>query len=85
MLIEEIIVCLKVHEERLRGYEDKEEEKYLLLAHEEWVAWTKKKDANDSSFSSMRGRGSHNKEKRGRECGHGCGGRGRRDNTSQTH
>ena len=38
MSIEEVISRLKVHEERLRGYEDKEEEKYLLLTHEEWLA-----------------------------------------------
>ena len=35
MSVEEVVGCLKVHEERLRGYEDKEEEKYLLLTHEE--------------------------------------------------
>ena len=30
MLVEEVVHRLKVHEERLRGYEDKEEEKHLL-------------------------------------------------------
>ncbi|XP_023007609.1 glycine-rich cell wall structural protein 1.0-like [Cucurbita maxima] len=45
MSVEKAIGHLKVHEERLRGYENKEDEKYLLLTHEEWLAQTKKKDA----------------------------------------
>ena len=45
MLVEEVDSRLKVHEERLRGYEDKEEKKHLLLTHEEWLTRTKKKDA----------------------------------------
>ena len=53
----------KVHEERLRGYEDKEKEKYLLLTNVEWLVRTKKKDADDSSSSSMSGRDNHNKDK----------------------
>ena len=32
--IEEVIGSLNVHEERLRGYEDKDEEKYLLPTYE---------------------------------------------------
>ena len=32
------------------GYEDKEEEKHLLLTHEEWLARTKKNDVVDSFF-----------------------------------
>ena len=35
MSVEEVVGHLKVHEERLCGYEDKEDEKYLLLIHEE--------------------------------------------------
>ena len=81
MSIEEVVGRLKVHEDKLRGYEDKEEEKHLLLTHEEWLARTKKNDVVDSFFSSTRGLGSHNKENRG----HGRGGRGGHDNTSQTH
>ena len=50
MSVEEVIGRLKIHEERSRGYEDKEEDKYLLLTHEEWLAWTKKNDAVNSSF-----------------------------------
>ena len=34
----EKVVGRFVHEERLRGYKDKEEKKYLLLTHEEWLA-----------------------------------------------
>ena len=44
MLVEVVVGCLKVHEERLRGDEDKEKEKYLLLTHEEWLARSKKND-----------------------------------------
>ena len=71
-----VVGCLKVHEERLRGYEDKEEEKHLLLAHEEWICMNKKNDAADSSFLSTRERDNHNKENRGRGRGRGHG-RGR--------
>jgi len=89
MSVEEVVGRLKIYEEKLRGYEDKEEEKHLFLTHEEWLAWTKRNDAADSFFSSMRGRGNHNKKNRGRGRsrghGRGCGGRGGRDNTSQTH
>ena len=45
MSVEEVVGHLKVHEERLRGYKEKEEDKYLLLTHEEWLTRTKKKDA----------------------------------------
>ena len=38
MSVEEVTVRLKVHEERLSGYEDKEEKNSLLLTHEEWLA-----------------------------------------------
>ncbi|XP_022955161.1 inositol transporter 4-like isoform X3 [Cucurbita moschata] len=89
MSVEEVVGRLKVHEERLRGYEDKEEEKHLLLTHEEWLARTKKNDVADSFFSSTRGRDSHNNENKGRERsrghGRGRGGRGGRGNTSQTY
>ena len=33
MSVEEVIGCLKVHEERLRGYEDKEKEKKTSYSH----------------------------------------------------
>ena len=33
MSVEEVVGCLKVHEERLRGYKDKEEKKHHLLTH----------------------------------------------------
>ena len=63
MSVEEVVGRLKVHEERHRGYEDKEEEKYLLLTHEGWLPRTKKKDADGYSFSGTSGHGNHNKEK----------------------
>ena len=63
MLVEEVVGHLKVHEERLRGYEDKEKEKCLLLTNVEWLVQRKKKDADDSSSSSMSERDSHNKDK----------------------
>ena len=56
MLIEEVVGRLKVHEERLHGFDDSEEEKHLLLTQEEWLARTKKKDASNSSFSRAKGR-----------------------------
>ena len=37
MSIEEVIGRPKVLEERLRGYNDREEEKHFLLTHEEWL------------------------------------------------
>ncbi|XP_022930088.1 uncharacterized protein LOC111436574 [Cucurbita moschata] len=83
MSVEEVVGRLKVHEERLRDYEDKEEGKYLLLTHEEWLARMKKKDAEDSSSSSMSERDSLYKEKRCRGHGRGRGGRGGRDSTTQ--
>ena len=93
MLVKEVVGCLKVHEVRLRGYEDKEEEKYLLLTHEEWLTRTKMNNATDFFFTSMRECGSQNKKNRdgGRGCGrdHGHpyrrGGRGGLGNTSQTY
>ena len=79
MSVEEVVGRLKIHEERLRGYEDKEEEKYLLLTR------TRKKDADDSSFSGTRRRESPNKENGGRGCGRRHGGKEGHDNTSQIH
>ena len=35
MFIEEVVDCLKVHEEKLHACDDKENGKYLLLTHEE--------------------------------------------------
>ena len=89
MSVEEVVSRLKVHEEGFRGYEDKEEEKHLLLTHEEWLARMKKNDAIDSSFPGTRKRDSHNKKNKGRRCGSrhggGRGGKWGRDNTSQTY
>ena len=34
MSVEEVVDRLKIHEERFRGYEDREKEKHLLLTHE---------------------------------------------------
>ena len=65
MVVEEVVGRLKVHEDRFRSYEDKEEEKYLLLTHEMWLARTKKNDTTYSFLSGMRGCGSHNKENKG--------------------
>ena len=50
MSVEEAIGCLKVHEERLRDYEKKKEEKHILLTHEEWLMLTKKNDVAYSFF-----------------------------------
>ena len=89
MSVEEVVDRLKIHEERFRGYEDREKEKHLLLTHEKWLAQTKKKDAIDSSFLGTKGHDSHKKESKGHGCGRGRG-RGHHDwgghdNTSQTH
>ena len=65
MLVEDVVSRLKVQEERLRCYEDKEKKKHLLLTHEEILARTKRKDAADSSASCTNGHGDHNKECRG--------------------
>jgi len=46
MSVEEVFGRLKVHENRLLGYEDKEEEKHFLLTHEKFLAWTKKNDGD---------------------------------------
>ena len=89
MLVEEVISHLKAHEERIRDYDSREEEKHLLLTHGESLTQTKKKDMVDSSFSSTKERGSHNKENkghgRGHDCGRKCGSRGGHENASQTH
>ena len=45
MSVEEVVAHLMVNEERLHGYNEKEEDKYLLLTHEKWLTRTKKKDA----------------------------------------
>ena len=50
MSIEEVVGRLKIHKERLHGYDDREEEKHLLLSHEEWLERTKREDATNSSF-----------------------------------
>ena len=80
----EVIGRLKSHKKRLCGYDDREEEKHLLLKYEKWLAWMKRKDVVDSFFLGKKEHGSHNKESKGRGhgCGHDCecGGRGGRDN-----
>ena len=53
MTMEEMIGRLKVHEERLRSYEEKEENG-LLLTRSEWVSRTKK---NGGNSGDSRGRG----------------------------
>ena len=57
MSVEGVVGRLKVHEERLCGYDDREKEKHLLLTHHKWHASTK-------------GRDSHNKENKGHGYGH---------------
>ena len=89
MSVEEAVGCLKIHDKRLCGYDDREVEQHRLLTHEKWLARTKKKDVVDSSFSGMKVHGGHNKKSRG--CGRGRGhdngrsGKEGRDNTSQIH
>ena len=56
-----------------------------IVGHLKVHEGTKKKNANDSSFSGWSGRGSHNKEKGGRGRDRERGGRGGLDNTLQTH
>ena len=55
----------------------------------EWLTQTKRNDVVDSSFSSMRGCGSHNEKNKalgpGRRHGCGRGSRGGCDDSSQTH
>ena len=85
MSVEKVIGRLKAHEERLCGYKDKEEEKHLLLTHEEWLTWMKKKDTTDSSSSGTNGHDGHNKESKGHRRGRGPGGIGGRGNTSKIH
>ena len=86
MSFEEVVGRLKVMRRDFVAIKT-EEEKHLLLTHEEWLARMNKNNAVDSFFfSSTRGHDSHNKENRGRGRGRGHGrghgGREGRDNTS---
>ncbi|XP_047309535.1 uncharacterized protein LOC124912946 [Impatiens glandulifera] len=85
MTVEEVVGRLKVHEERLHGYEDREEEKHLLLTHEEWKS-RMKKNKETVCFSSSSSRNGNGGDSRGREKGRGQGrgrGLGRGDSSSR--
>ncbi|GKC97544.1 zinc finger, CCHC-type containing protein [Tanacetum coccineum] len=80
MSIEEVVGRLKTHEERIKGHVE-DDEKKLLLTHQEWSERKKKQSEDDSksgnknyrvSSSYSRGRG------RGRGRGNGSGNRGGR-------
>lgn len=72
MTVEEVIGRLKAHEERMRGHCENEDKK-LLLTHQEWTERNKKK-TDESNKSSYRGnRGGFNPS-RGRGRGRGGGG-----------
>lgn len=82
MSVEEVIGRLKAHEERLKGRDDQDDRK-LLLTHQEWSARKKKeRDSKDKQGhggpGSSRGRG----KGRGRHGG-GRGGRGRGNHGNQ--
>ncbi|XP_020585663.1 uncharacterized protein LOC110028241 [Phalaenopsis equestris] len=70
MTVEEVVGRLKVHEERLRGYEDQEEEKHLLLTHAEWMSRMKKNGETDFSSGSLSS-GGNGGDNRGRGKGQG--------------
>ncbi|XP_047322533.1 uncharacterized protein LOC124926366 [Impatiens glandulifera] len=72
MTVEEVVGHLKVHEKRLRGYGDREEEKHLLLTHEEWKS-RMKKNKKTVCFSSSSGRSGNGGDSRGRGKGRGRG------------
>lgn len=52
MTVEEVVGRLKTHEERLRGYEEREEGPSLLLTHAEWASRSKQTNEGED-----RGRG----------------------------
>ncbi|KAI3516559.1 hypothetical protein L1887_15478 [Cichorium endivia] len=74
MTVEEVIGRLKAHEERMKGHDDNDERK-LLLTHQEWSERNKKKTEGDSKSKSNRG-GFGGSRGRGRERGRSNGGRG---------
>ncbi|KAL7595300.1 hypothetical protein Lser_V15G28083 [Lactuca serriola] len=76
MKLEEVIGRLKAHEERMKGHGENDEKK-LLLTHQEWSERKKKKTEGDSKSKSNRG-GFGNSRARGRGRGRGNGGRGTR-------
>lgn len=47
MEVEEVVGMLKAHEERMKGHFENEERK-LILTHQEWTDWNKKKNEEDS-------------------------------------
>ncbi|KAL7591267.1 uncharacterized protein LOC111904268 [Lactuca sativa] len=76
MTIEEVIGRLKAHEERMKGHGENDE-KELLLTHQEWSKRNKKKTEGDSKSKSSRG-GFGTSQARCRGRGRGNGGRGTR-------
>lgn len=79
MSIEEVVGRLKAHEERLRGYGEKDREQGLLLTHAEWVSRSKQHNGKESTSSSKGRGGGHAGRGRGRGRGQGRG-RGRDSN-----
>ncbi|XP_024990750.1 uncharacterized protein LOC112525040 [Cynara cardunculus var. scolymus] len=65
MTVAEVMGRLKTHEERLRGFGDREGEPSLLLIHVEWSSWSKRTDEKDF-LNAPRGR--RGLCGRGREC-----------------
>ncbi|KAI3752719.1 hypothetical protein L2E82_24755 [Cichorium intybus] len=76
MTVEEVIGRLKAHEERMKGHGDNDDKK-LLLTHQEWSERNKKKIEGDSKSKSNRG-GFGGSQGRGRGRGRSNGGRGTR-------
>ncbi|GJS30316.1 zinc finger, CCHC-type containing protein [Tanacetum coccineum] len=76
MTVEEVIGRLKAHEERMKGHGDNDERR-LLLTHQEWSERNKKKTEGDSKSKSNRG-GFGGSRGRGRGRGRSNGGRGTR-------
>ncbi|KAI3788194.1 hypothetical protein L2E82_00924 [Cichorium intybus] len=85
MTVEEVIGRLKAHEERMKGHGDNDERR-LLLTHQEWSERNKKKIEGDSKSKSNRG-GFGGSRGRGRGRGRGTtsnrGGRGGRGSGQQ--
>ncbi|KAI3708606.1 hypothetical protein L2E82_37892 [Cichorium intybus] len=78
MAVEEVIGRLKAHEERMKGHGDNDERR-ILLTHQEWSERNKKKIKGDSKSKSNRGGfgGSRGRGRgRGRSGGRGTRGKG---------
>nr|GEU33305.1 hypothetical protein [Tanacetum cinerariifolium] len=73
MTVEEVIGRLKAHEERMKGHGDNDERR-LLLTHQEWSERNKKKIEGDSKSKSNRG-GFGGSRGQGRGRGRSNGGR----------